>query len=98
MVSNGKVVTTTLKARYGSDVRKMTIHHSDDMSYNDLVLMMQRIFKLQSSTNISLKYKDEDGDYITLADDTDLLLALQTETKLSIIVLSDETDSTQIMK
>ncbi|VDK86663.1 unnamed protein product [Litomosoides sigmodontis] len=98
MVSNGKVVTTTLKARYGSDVRKMTIHHSDDMSYNDLVLMMQRIFKLQSSVNISLKYKDEDGDYITLADDTDLLLALQTETKLSIIVLSDETDFTQAMK
>lgn len=59
MVSNGKVVTTTLKARYGSDMRKMTIHHSDDMSYNDLVLMMQRIFKLQSSANISLKYKDE---------------------------------------
>ncbi|EFO20134.2 hypothetical protein LOAG_08357 [Loa loa] len=98
MVSNGKVVTTTLKARYGNDVRKMTIHHSDDMSYNDLVLMMQRIFKLQSSANISLKYKDEDGDYITLADDTDLLLALQTETKLSIIVLSDESDSTQVMK
>ncbi|KAL3997598.1 PB1 domain family protein [Acanthocheilonema viteae] len=98
MVSNGKVVTTMLKARYGSDVRKMTIHHSDDMSYNDLVLMMQRIFKLQSSVNISLKYKDEDGDYITLADDTDLLLALQTETKLSIIVLSDETDFTQAMK
>lgn len=61
MVSNGKVVTTVLKARYGSDIRKMTIHHSDDMSYNDLVLMMQRIFKLQSSTNISLKYKDEGG-------------------------------------
>uniref|UniRef100_A0A0R3S549 PB1 domain-containing protein n=1 Tax=Elaeophora elaphi TaxID=1147741 RepID=A0A0R3S549_9BILA len=98
MVSNGKVVTTTLKARYGSDMRKMTIHHSDDMSYNDLVLMMQRVFKLQGSANISLKYKDEDGDYITLADDTDLLLALQTETKLSIIVLSDETDSTQVMK
>lgn len=98
MVSNGKVVTTTLKARYGNDVRKMTIHHSDDMSYNDLVLMMQRIFKLQSSVNISLKYKDEDGDYITLADDTDLLLALQTETKLSIIVLSDEIDLTQVVK
>ncbi|KAM3721766.1 Protein tfg-1 [Dirofilaria immitis] len=79
-------------------MRKMTIHHSDDMSYNDLVLMMQRIFKLQSSTNISLKYKDEDGDYITLADDTDLLLALQTETKLSIIVLSDEIDSIQMKK
>uniref|UniRef100_A0A915PTR2 PB1 domain-containing protein n=1 Tax=Setaria digitata TaxID=48799 RepID=A0A915PTR2_9BILA len=98
MVSNGKVITTTLKARYGTDVRKMTIHHSDDMSYNDLVLMMQRIFKLQSSTNISLKYKDEDGDYITLADDTDLLLALQTETKLLIIVLSDEIGSTQVEK
>ncbi|CAG9529749.1 unnamed protein product [Cercopithifilaria johnstoni] len=98
MVSNGKVVTTTLKARYGGDVRKMTIHHSDDVSYNDLVLMMQRVFKLQSSVNISLKYKDEDGDYITLANDTDLLLALQTETKLSIIVLNDETDFTQAMK
>uniref|UniRef100_A0A8R1XS02 PB1 domain-containing protein n=1 Tax=Onchocerca volvulus TaxID=6282 RepID=A0A8R1XS02_ONCVO len=98
MVSNGKVVTTVLKARYGSDIRKMTIHHSDDMSYNDLVLMMQRIFKLQSSTNISLKYKDEDGDYITLADDTDLLLALQTETKLSIIILSDEMDSNEVKK
>lgn len=59
MVSNGGVEATTLKARFGSDVRKMTIHHSDDLSYNDLVLMMQRIFKLHSSTNILLKYKDE---------------------------------------
>ncbi|VDN34333.1 unnamed protein product [Gongylonema pulchrum] len=59
MVSNGGVEALTLKARYGTDVRKMTVHHSDDLSYNDLVLMMQRIFKLPSATNISLKYKDE---------------------------------------
>ncbi|VDN04784.1 unnamed protein product [Thelazia callipaeda] len=98
MVSNGCVEATTFKVRYGSDVRKMPIHHSDDMSYNDLVLMMQRIFKIDSSANISLKYKDEDGDYITLADDTDLLLALQTEKKLSIIVLCDDNDCEEIRR
>lgn len=39
-----------------------------------------------------------DGDFITLADDTDLLLALQTEMKLSIIVSSDDCDFAQVMK
>lgn len=59
---------------------------------DELLWICKAVILVMTYTNIA------DGDYITLADDTDLLLALQTETKLSIIVLSDETDFTQAMK
>ncbi|XGW19165.1 hypothetical protein V3C99_003190 [Haemonchus contortus] len=86
---NGQVVMTILKARFGSDVRKTPLHHGNDLTLNDLTLMLQRIFKIGSAEAIVLKYKDNDGDLITLADDSDLLLALQSEQTLSIEVFID---------
>ncbi|KAK5980913.1 PB1 domain-containing protein [Trichostrongylus colubriformis] len=86
---NGQVTMTILKARFGSDVRKTPLHHGNDLTLNDLTLMLQRIFKIGSAEAIVLKYKDGDGDLITLADDSDLLLALQSEQTLSIEVLID---------
>lgn len=59
MVEDHTLGSTIVKARFGSDIRKVVVHHNDDLSYNDLVLMMQRIFKIKSSVNISLKYKDK---------------------------------------
>ncbi|KAK6029940.1 PB1 domain protein [Ostertagia ostertagi] len=86
---NGQVTMTILKARFGSDVRKTPLHHGNDLTLNDLTLMLQRIFKIGSAEAIVLKYKDNDGDLITLADDSDLLLALQSEQTLSIEVSID---------
>ncbi|MFH4981288.1 hypothetical protein AB6A40_007997 [Gnathostoma spinigerum] len=98
MNQNG-VEATTLKARFGADVRRTMLHHNQDLSYNDLVLMMQRIFKIKSSTNIILKYRDEDGDLVTLADDNDVLLALRTQPALYINVFSENGDiSSQIQR
>lgn len=68
---------TILKARFGNDVRKTSIHHGNDLTLNDLVLMLQRIFSIKNADSISLKYKDSEGDLVTLVDDSDLLLALQ---------------------
>ncbi|VDO24115.1 unnamed protein product [Haemonchus placei] len=45
---NGQVVMTILKARFGSDVRKTPLHHGNDLTLNDLTLMLQRIFKIGS--------------------------------------------------
>ncbi|WKX90644.1 hypothetical protein Q1695_009472 [Nippostrongylus brasiliensis] len=84
-----KVAMTILKARFGSDVRKTPLHHGNDLTLNDLTLMLQRIFKIGSAEAIVLKYRDSDGDLITLADDSDLLLALQSEQSLSIEVSID---------
>lgn len=63
MAHNGGVEATLVKARFGSDVRKMKVHHSGDLSYNDLILKMQRIFDLSASANITLKYLDQGMSY-----------------------------------
>jgi protein TFG len=42
------------------DIRRIPIHN-EDITYDELVLMMQRVFrgKLSTSDDIALKYKDE---------------------------------------
>ncbi|KAL6729113.1 hypothetical protein Aduo_000198 [Ancylostoma duodenale] len=87
--NNGQVAMTILKARFGSDVRRTMLHHANDLTLNDLTLMLQRIFKIGSAEAIVLKYKDSEGDLVTLADDSDLLLALQSEQNLKIDVSID---------
>ncbi|CAP36192.2 Protein CBR-TFG-1 [Caenorhabditis briggsae] len=77
--SNGAITSTTiLKARLADDVRKSSLHHANDLTLIDLVLNVQRIFALPSDANFLLKYKDQDGDLISLTSDSDLLLALNT--------------------
>nr|CAD7460140.1 unnamed protein product [Timema tahoe] len=46
----------------GDDVRRIPIHN-EAITYDELVLMMQRVFRgrLSSSDEITIKYKDEDG-------------------------------------
>ena len=52
--------TLIIKARLGDDVRCIPIHN-EDLTYDDLLLMMQRVFrgKLSSTDDITIKYKDE---------------------------------------
>ncbi|XP_076018034.1 protein TFG isoform X2 [Genypterus blacodes] len=72
---SGKLI---IKAQLGNDIRRIPIHN-EDITYDELVLMMQRVFrgKLQSNDEVTIKYKDEDDDLITIFDSSDLSFAIQ---------------------
>ncbi|XP_073470983.1 protein TFG isoform X5 [Aquarana catesbeiana] len=72
---SGKLI---IKAQLGEDIRRIPIHN-EDITYDELVLMMQRVFRGKLSTNdeVTIKYKDEDGDLITIFDSSDLSFAIQ---------------------
>ncbi|XP_077198196.1 protein TFG isoform X4 [Paroedura picta] len=72
---SGKLI---IKAQLGDDIRRIPIHN-EDITYDELVLMMQRVFrgKLLSNDEVTIKYKDEDGDLITIFDSSDLSFAIQ---------------------
>ncbi|XP_035031476.1 protein TFG isoform X1 [Hippoglossus stenolepis] len=72
---SGKLI---IKAQLGDDIRRIPIHN-EDITYDELVLMMQRVFrgKLQSNDEVAIKYKDEDDDLITIFDSSDLSFAIQ---------------------
>ena len=49
----GKLI---IKARRGDDIRRIPIMN-EDITYDELVLMMQRVFK--TDQDLLIKYKDE---------------------------------------
>lgn len=71
----GKLI---IKASLGQDIRRIPIHN-EEITYDELILMMQRVFrgKLEPSDDITLKYMDEDGDLITIFDSADVAFAIQ---------------------
>jgi len=71
----GKLI---IKATLGQDIRRIPIHN-DDLTYDELVLMMQRVFRgsIAPQEELLLRYKDEDGDLVTISDNSDLSFALQ---------------------
>lgn len=72
---SGKLI---IKAQLGDDIRRIPIHN-EDITYDELVLMMQRVYrgKLSNTDEVTIKYKDEDGDLITIFDSADLTYAIQ---------------------
>lgn len=70
---NGKII---VKAQYNEDIRRIPILN-DEITYDELILMMQRLFKLQPTDEVNLKYRDEDNDYISIVDDNDVSFAIQ---------------------
>uniref|UniRef100_T1JAS9 PB1 domain-containing protein n=1 Tax=Strigamia maritima TaxID=126957 RepID=T1JAS9_STRMM len=72
---SGKLI---IKVQLGDDIRRIPIHN-DDITYDELVLMMQRVFrgKLNQNDDVVIKYKDEDADLITIFDSSDLAFAIQ---------------------
>lgn len=54
---SGKLI---IKVQFGDDIRRIPIHN-EALTYDELVLMMQRVYrgKLSSSDEITIKYKDE---------------------------------------
>nr|CAD7604081.1 unnamed protein product [Timema genevievae] len=76
------------QVQLGDDVRRIPIHN-EAITYDELVLMMQRVFRgrLSSSDEITIKYKDEDGDLITIFDSSDLAFAVQYSRILKLQIL-----------
>lgn len=70
---SGKII---IKVQYLDDIRRIPII-GDEITYDELILMMQRLFKLQPSDEIQLKYRDDDNDLISIIDDNDLSFAIQ---------------------
>ena len=54
---SGKLI---IKVRLGDDIRRIPIHN-EDITYDELVLMMQRVFrgKFSNSDELAIKYQDE---------------------------------------
>lgn len=86
---SGKLI---IKVQLGDDIRRIPIHN-ESLTYDELVLMMQRVFrgKLSANDDITIKYKDEDGDLITIFESNDLSFAIQCSRilKLQILLNSD---------
>lgn len=57
----GKLI---IKAQLGNDIRKIPIHN-EEITYDELLLMMQRLFngKIKSSDDVVMKYKDEGNNF-----------------------------------
>ncbi|GBM18373.1 Protein TFG [Araneus ventricosus] len=60
---SGKLI---IKAQLGDDIRRIPIHN-EDITYDELVLMMQRVFrgKLNADDEVLIKYRDE-GKYVRM--------------------------------
>uniref|UniRef100_A0A2K5LS93 PB1 domain-containing protein n=1 Tax=Cercocebus atys TaxID=9531 RepID=A0A2K5LS93_CERAT len=74
---SGKLI---MKAQLGEDIPQIPIHNEDiNITYDELVLMMQRVFrgKLLSNVEVTIKYNDKDDDLITIFDSSDLSFAIQ---------------------
>lgn len=54
---SGKLI---IKAQLGDDIRRIPIHN-EELTYDELLLMMQRVFngRLKSTDDVTIKYKDE---------------------------------------
>ena len=52
------------KATLGDDIRRIPIHN-EDITYDELILMMQRVFRdqLSPSDDVALKYKARREDF-----------------------------------
>lgn len=87
---SGKIV---FKVRLDKEIKKIVIHN-DDINYNELLLMMQRIFsdKIKPNDEFAVKYTDEENDLITLSNDSDVLLAIQSSKILKLTIFRKRVD------
>lgn len=85
--------TLIIKVSNGQEIRRIPILN-EDLTFDDLVLMLQRVFKGRISTEIILKYKDEEGDLITLTDNNDLSYAKQSSRLLRLFVYGNNFNHT----
>ncbi|KRZ65966.1 Protein TFG [Trichinella papuae] len=86
--------TLIIKVKLGDDIRKIPIPN-DDITYDELVLMMQRVFKdkLSATDDVTVKYIDDDGDLVTILDSSDLAFAIQCHRVLRLTLLVRESST-----
>lgn len=60
MFTSSHICRMSSQVQLGDDIRRVPINN-DDLTYDELVLMMQRVFrgKLTNSDEVLLKYRDE---------------------------------------
>lgn len=57
MNSNG-FTQIVVKTKYGNDIRKKILGHNEDLTLSSLQVFIQRIYDIESSASIILKYRD----------------------------------------
>jgi len=67
--------TITLKVALASSVRRITIPRTS--TWRDLTQQLSLLFQIPSTSGLVLRYKDEDGDEITVSSDIELAGLLQ---------------------
>ena len=65
-----------LKTELNGDLRRIPLHN-DFLTFDELHLMLCRVYQADLTDDDTLKYMDEDGDYVTIADSADLNFALE---------------------
>uniref|UniRef100_A0A915E081 PB1 domain-containing protein n=1 Tax=Ditylenchus dipsaci TaxID=166011 RepID=A0A915E081_9BILA len=78
-----------LKAKCGSEIKKLQLYQGQNWDFDELAKKLQRVFQISSHQLVALKYRDTDGDWVTVADDEDLGIAMRNEPSLFIDVLID---------
>ena len=75
------------KVQLGNEIKK-TLIHNEDVDFNEMLLMVQRIFsdKIKPNEELSIKYVDEEEDLITISNDADVKLALQSGNPIKLVV------------
>jgi len=81
------------KVKLEEEIKKIVIHN-EDINFNELLLMMQRIFsdRIKPNDEFSIKYTDEENDLITMANDSDVSLALQNNNLLKLTLFLKESE------
>lgn len=85
---SGKLI---IKVQLGDDIRRIPIHN-ESITYDELVLMMQRVFrgKLTANDELTIKYKDEGKSIVCFAFTTVYLSKLFIDNDL--ITIFDSSD------
>merc|ERR1711935_1191392 len=65
-----------LKTELNGDLRRIPLHN-DFLTFDELHLMLCRVYQAELTDDDKLKYMDEDGDWVTIADSADLNFALE---------------------
>lgn len=76
-----------IKARFNNNFKKTTINN-DELTYDELILMLQRLFngRFDAKDDVKLKYRDEDGDLVDIDNDSDLKSAIQSNRYLKLVI------------
>ena len=75
------VMVLILKTELSGDLRRIPLHN-DFLTFDELHLMLCRVYGVDIGDDDKVKYRDADGDWITIADSNDLSLAIQVSTVL----------------